>query len=598
MYDPGVLKLDATFTVHSSVGSIFHELTYEREMCSYSPTPHTPVVKEETRIKNKAAEGDDAGAADTDVAHAEKKNEGDEESNSSSLESGKGTNSESPRQSFLVNAASGGDDNSCPLSPFSIALELGTNDSNSSSGRSRAASLRQSCGDARSTVGYVSETTNGLSHTTGSGGGATITSNQWEIPVFEDLTWQPSPANVDNGVEFRATGYVSEPNELRVTSTFSGGPATPLPTGKEDCQMGTSGHRNLWSRYTSDSSGGVGCPSGYVTRETTMTVREREQQPAQQPAHPPGKQMTHETSAERTRRQQQQHRIEHQECSEQHNIQQKQQQQQRQQNQQQARIERAVSSLSLNIITDLEQAFPLASRFASYESLYLSESLPQLMPTKPDSPPLGLGSTSGRGEGRRGGAGYVDDNLSATLFVTELQLDTDSPLNPSPTAQLTTNNIEDSTRIRTSGHTLQYGVSPYTTPHLSHSPTLFSQSRHNPPDPVPFEKSANLVQPTRPLRDYINLENNLRTPKSSPPNGNITLPGDSKTVSTDAVGISDTVERRRECVVVCDSEPCSRTSSPGMGSGLDDLFSDENTGERGFANILFGLETSVSEDYV
>ncbi|CAI8053550.1 hypothetical protein GBAR_LOCUS29282 [Geodia barretti] len=402
MYDPGVLKLDATFTVHSSVGSIFHELTYEREMCSYSPTPHTPVVKDETRIKNKAAEGDDAGAADTDVAHAEKKNEGDEESNSSSLESGKGTNSESPRQSFLVNAASGGDDNSCPLSPSSIALELGTNDSNSSSGRSRAASLRQSCGDARSTVGYVSETTNGLSHTTGSGGGATITSNQWEIPVFEDLTWQPSPANVDSGVEFRATGYVSEPNELRVTSTFSGGPATPLPTGKEDCQMGTSGHRNLWSRYTSDSSGGVGCPSGYVTRETTMTVREREQQPAQQPAHPPGKQMTHETSAERTRRQQQQHRIEHQECSEQHNIQQKQhqieqQQQQRQQNQQQARIERAVSSLSLNIITDLEQAFPLASRFASYESLYLSESLPQLMPTKPDFPPLGLGSTTAEG---------------------------------------------------------------------------------------------------------------------------------------------------------------------------------------------------------
>ena len=509
MYDPGVLKLDATFTVHSSVGSIFHELNYEREMCSYSPTPQTPVIKEETRII-KAAEGDTG--VDADAAHTERKNEEDEES----LESGEGKNNESRRQSSLVNAASGGDNNSCPLSPSSIALELSTNDSNSSSETSRAASLRQSCGDARSTAGYVSETTNGSSHSTSSGGGAAaITSNQWEIPVFEDLTWQPSPANVGNGVEFRATGYVSDTDELRVTSIFSGGPVTPLPTGKEDCQRSTRGHRSQTqvSRYTSDSSGGVGCPSGYVTRETTMTARECKQQPA----HQPGKQITHQTSAERTRGQQQQHGNEvylHQECSEQHNIQQKQQieqqqqQQRRQQNQQQARIERAESSLSLNIITDLEQAFPLASRFASYESL---ESLPQLMPTKPSSPPLGLGSTT--------------------------------------------------------------------------------------PDQVPFEKSATPVQPTRPLGDYINLENNPRTPKSSPPNSNITLPEDSRTVSTDVVCISDRVER--ECVTACDCEPCSHTPSPGMSSGLDDLFSDENTDERGFANILFGLEnTTFSEDYV
>ena len=210
----------------------------------------------------------------------------------------------------------------------------------------------------------------------------------------------------------------------------------------------------------------------------------------------------------------------------------------------------------------------------------------------------GLDSTSGRGEGRGGGAVYVDGKLSTTLFVTELQLDTDSPHNSSPTVHLTTNNIADSTRTRTSGQqdTLQYNVSPYT-PHLSDAPTLLSQSRHNPPDPVPIEKSATLVQPTRPLGDYINLENNPRTPKSSPPNSNITLPEDSETVSTDAVGISDTVER--ECVTVSDSQPGSCTSSPGMRSGSDNRLSDENTNERGFANILFGLETTtVSKDYV
>ena len=66
---------------------------------------------------------------------------------------------------------------------------------------------------------------------------------------------------------------------------------------------------------------------------------------------------------------------------------------------------------------------------------------------------------------------------------------------------------------------------------------------------------------------------------------------------TDAVDIKRLVDS--VAVTHCE-EVCSRASSPGeLNSDIDDLFSDDNVDERGFANILFGLETRAShEDYI
>ena len=623
-YDPGVLKVDAKFKVHSSVGSLFHELTYEREISSYSSAPQT--IREETRI-DKVKEG-----RDFDTRGLREGKEGGRERKSSSFENSDGERegkNKTPLQLPPISASAGDgeDNNSCLLSPASIALELSSNDSNSSSeGSSRTASLRQSCGDAHST-GYVSETMHGsLNNGGGSSGATTITRNERDIPVFESpndppigKTWQPHHSNTGMSAESPVSGYISDAKELPVASNLSGEQATPQAARKEDCH---SNNRNPDLNYTSDSRLGAGCPSGgYVTRETSMSARERgEQQPID--AELTGKQ---QLIAQRNAV------VSHQKHSKQEQIKQ-------QQITEENSIQRTESSLSLNIITDLEQAFPLASRYASYESLdaanYLPENLPQLMPIKPDLRPLDLGTTGGsRGGGESGG--YVDDRLSADLFVPDQQSDKNVS---GPTTHITQHRITSSSSTKTTATVgkpseqqdtpHEHHISPYTPPHHNNVFTvqlatpLTLQTRHSSPL-VSLQQHRSVATSC----DYVNLENTpTPSPQAStlyPQNNDLTIPRKPDTASSPLSRKSDTpstdddlalsrkpdtpstdaVDTKKlvDSVAVTHCEEArSRASSPGeLNSDIDDLFSDDNVDERGFANILFGLETRAShEDYI
>ena len=178
-------------------------------------------------------------------------------------------------------------------------------------------------------------------------------------------------------------------------------------------------------------------------------------------------------------------------------------------------------------------------------AVHLPENLPQLMPIKLDLRPLDLCTTGGsRGGGESGG--YVDDRLSADLFVPD-----QSDKNMSgPTTHITQHRITTSGSSKTTATVgkpseqqdtpHEYHIPPYTPPHHSNVFTvqlatpLTLQTRHSSPL-VSLQQHRSVAQhPTS--CDYVNLGNTpTPSPQAStlyPQNNDLTIPRKPNTASS------------------------------------------------------------------
>ena len=295
-YDPGVLHLDASFTVHSSMGSILHELNCDRPM----PLMTTTTV------------GNHVGNGGNDDIDGRVCGKGVDIQTENYLEDDK--------RSAESEAISNEDEDSCTLSPITRGEHYSNNDSNSSSEGSRVSSFRQSSVSTSTAVstGYVTELPS--SHNSESAASNTKhavqraeENNEEEIPVF--ILHNEEPVDLPSkGMAGSSTkGYIYSTDPRFTSPGASGVDSSPTPTE----------NRSLESDFTTDSKT-VSQALGALTTNTAQPQQKQKQE--QQPQN----------------------------------------HQQRQPSQEE--YQKSVSELSLNVITDIEQAFP---RFASGESLYL-----------------------------------------------------------------------------------------------------------------------------------------------------------------------------------------------------------------------------------
>ena len=331
-FDPGVLKFDAQFTVHSSVASIIHELKYKRDMPVFTtPTPkHSP-----------ANDINSDNSADSELVqyNACKRNHDD-------LSKGK-IGSAKIMDHDKENVHEENEDACSVRSPTSV--DLCSNDSNSSGETNAAPILRQSCGDA----GYLADTSTNWSSTTPgmlwNAETPSLVTECEEIPVFELRNDAESPESEKPRRESSAcgqSGYIHD-NSNQFPTTASLTPAVMLVADGigHTLEATHTINRSLGSNDTSNSTSTAQSP---LARELLEQAEQQQQQQKQQNGDNRHLQRSPHRQLPRQFEQKQVHYWKH-------------------DNPQCSLI--AESTASLNVITDLEQAFPLMSRFASDSSL-------------------------------------------------------------------------------------------------------------------------------------------------------------------------------------------------------------------------------------
>ena len=582
-YDPGVLKVDTRLTIHSSVGSIIHELNYERLI------HHTDISRTAT-IKEESPGSEERRLSDLDTGEILRRGCVD------SVDRERDRDREN--ESVLVREGEE-DTNSSLLSPTSnIEMDLGTDDSNSSSGSVARAPLvgttRPGSGN-NAISGYVTEnsavSTNSIRTVpTNSAASRTVSEisevsntnrtlansaaystnrtvcespevtesivhshNEGENPVISGSNDPQSSGEVQlssgdvDSTQVESCGYVysSDMEANCLTNVrFTSHELAPQPNTSGESSVMPTVNRNHCSGYASNSFPLARSPGHTVA--TTTTVREREQQRQQQ--------------------QQQQHEGEY--------------------------MQRSDSSLSLNIITDIEQAFPLSSSHFAQSDESLNIPPPQLMPTAPQLMPAtpNLGSaglvrssdvhSSGRSSGYVGSQATpsIDSQTMTTVIANTI-------CSTSDTAGVSTREALPPYRVPLSPSHL--------TPHsqLSHPHTQSKVS--NQPQSNDAATGPNSNRDLSGVSsDYINLEDCVASPRES--SG---CHGDNMAPQTFTEGSVT----GKSCGSVC-SDSSSEEDFGDLLPGYDaegDSVAMETEGERGFRNILFELDSpSSTSDYL
>ena len=580
-YDPGVLKVDTRLTIHSSVGSIIHELNYERLI------HHTDISRTAT-IKEESPGSEERRLSDLDTGEILRRGCVD------SVDRERDRDREN--ESVLVREGEE-DTNSSLLSPVSnIEMDLGTDDSNSSSGSVARAPLvrttRPSSGNnaisgyvtensavsncirtvpknsaASKTVSEISEVSNTnrtLANSAAYSTNRTVcesseviesivhSHNEGENPVIsgsndpQSSEVQLSSGDVDS-TQVESCGYVysSDMEANCLTNVrFTSHELAPQPSTSGESSVMPTVNRNHCSGYASNSFPLARSPGHTVA--TTTTVREREQQRQQQ-------------------QQQQQHEGEY--------------------------MQRSDSSLSLNIITDIEQAFPLSSSHFAQSDESLNLPGPQLMPTAPQilpaTPNLSSAGLICSSDVHSSGSssGYVGSQTTPINSQTMATVIANASCSTSDTAGVLTRETLPPYRVPLSPSHL--------TPHsqLSHPHTQSKVSNQPRSNDAATRRNSN-CDISGVSSDYINIEDRVASLRES--SG---CHGDNMVPQTFTEG---SVTGESGGSVCSDSSTVEDLGDllPGYDAEGDSV-ARETEGERGFRNILFELNSpSSTSDYL
>lgn len=334
--------MDALLTVHQSVGSIIHELNIEHDVHYTSPIP---VRKSETFTEDN----------DGDTENDERKSSDEISFSSSKTED---------RVERVINTGSEGEDSnsSTLLSPTRIAprRHLLSNDTNSSTGTTPTASPRQSTKSASGSCGYVREDGGGSSS------GSTTTSDNVFSSVASDSSrpeeeeeeeeQERECSAVDNEQHKSKQEGRRETSSIRYVCELDEYIGTNVASVESQSGISLMARNHPGSNNTLHSTGQIPQPRVVAAMETNRKTLQKPNlygQLAQQ--------------EHQKQQQQQQQRCQH------HQEQQKQQHQRTQQQElrREVREKSTESCASLNIITDIDEAFPptSSSNFGSMESL-------------------------------------------------------------------------------------------------------------------------------------------------------------------------------------------------------------------------------------
>ena len=340
-YDPGVLKFDARFAVHSSVGSILHELN-----CNHDDTPlmTTPTSK-------KFPMNDDISCG----------NPTDSESEQSKCDDSGADSLKDSKNNVNLDEISGeqqsneeNEDSCSVLSPVSVHIQVCSNDSNTSGDSKGTPPLRQSCGDA----GYVTETIGNWNNSTrsektpsnykpttqeGLHESHVLCAQDYRADSVFEFQSQLVEDTVEKERDYSRRGYVYDSTSQSTNSPCKVEPDSVL----ESRERVSTENKSLGSSVTANSNTGIWSPvQGSRSLEQQRHVQlQRTEQHIQH-----NEQSTHD--AKQKQLHQKPHKLSH--LQEQkthkhaHSLNQQQQQQQH----------LTESTVSLNVITELEQAFP------------------------------------------------------------------------------------------------------------------------------------------------------------------------------------------------------------------------------------------------
>ena len=616
-YDPGILRLDARLTLQGSIGSILHELTYEHKLTdsTYSTT-HT-LAKEcsPESVDDENMTLTDSLSRDDVFVTGEREGESVDQ---------------------LRTIMTGEDSNSSLLSPASnIDVEFSVNDSNSSEGSGTNQIVADTTATfIQHTAGYVPDTLTTLQSTNTHSNRPELGMSEFVGPAEHMQTGSDAGhpktgsnrcseqemrvrSGLSKSTSVRSCGYVYTDNgndsvgcmvETISTPTHHAHP--PHVSSSED-PLPPTGNRNPDSVYTSDSIAHTPLPGHPVAiattsvREATSEQQQRHQERQQEQRRRQERQQEQQRRCQgRQQEQQQQQRQEIQ--------QEKQQQQEQQQHERHHEIsqgtegnslQKTCSSLSLDIITDIEEAFPLSSHLASSDDSlhhgFLPDLPPQLMPTHitpSDENEMVSAEDQCCGEWS---TGYVAADACQASFVVN---DKESRLGL----------VSDTSHSTSDVHALL--PEKYASPHHvsltcspSHSHSHSHTTMFKPTTPTHSQTKALLDNPTHSdahtrteshncacglSDDYVNLENDI-----------ISL-----SVLTEKLGARTATELRpatRPATSEMELSSCHDSTDedfcgllPGYNEEERELVDKETAENRGFHNILFELSPDDNDDNV